>query len=74
MSGRYLLDTNIIIALFAEEVSVKTRLAQAAPRKCSFRAWRLGNCASARTNRGVSKRIWRASMNSPQTPRLHRLT
>ena len=30
MSGRYLLDTNIIIALFAEEVSVKTRLAQAA--------------------------------------------
>jgi tRNA(fMet)-specific endonuclease VapC len=30
MNGRYLLDTNIIIALFAEEVSVKTRLAQAA--------------------------------------------
>ena len=30
MNGRCLLDTNIIIALFAEEVSVKTRLAQAA--------------------------------------------
>ena len=30
MNGRCLLDTNIIIALFAEEVSVKTRLTQAA--------------------------------------------
>jgi tRNA(fMet)-specific endonuclease VapC len=30
MNGRYLLDTNIIIALFADEVSVKARLAQAA--------------------------------------------
>lgn len=30
MSGRYLLDTNIVIALFADAVSVKTRLAQAA--------------------------------------------
>lgn len=29
MSGRYLLDTNIIIALFADEVAVKNRLAQA---------------------------------------------
>lgn len=29
MSGRYLLDTNIIIALFANEAIVKTNLAQA---------------------------------------------
>lgn len=29
MSGRYLLDTNIIIGLFADEVAVKNRLAQA---------------------------------------------
>ena len=29
MSGRYLLDTNIIIALFADEVAVKNILAQA---------------------------------------------
>lgn len=29
MSGRYLLDTNIIIALFADESFVKDRLAQA---------------------------------------------
>jgi tRNA(fMet)-specific endonuclease VapC len=29
MSGRYLLDTNIIIALFADEASVRTNLAQA---------------------------------------------
>jgi tRNA(fMet)-specific endonuclease VapC len=29
MSGRYLLDTNIIIALFADEASVRTKLAQA---------------------------------------------
>lgn len=29
MSGRYLLDTNIIIALFADEVTVKDNLAQA---------------------------------------------
>ena len=29
MSGRYLLDTNIIIALFAEEALVKTNLRQA---------------------------------------------
>lgn len=29
MSGRYLLDTNIIIALFANENVVKDRLAQA---------------------------------------------
>ncbi|BAY98749.1 PilT protein domain protein [Tolypothrix tenuis PCC 7101] len=29
MSGRYLLDTNIIIALFANEVEVKNSLAQA---------------------------------------------
>lgn len=29
MSGRYLLDTNIIIALFADEVAVKNSLAQA---------------------------------------------
>jgi tRNA(fMet)-specific endonuclease VapC len=29
MSGRYLLDTNIIIALFADEAAVKNRLAQA---------------------------------------------
>jgi tRNA(fMet)-specific endonuclease VapC len=29
MSGRYLLDTNIIIALFADEVAVKNRLVQA---------------------------------------------
>jgi tRNA(fMet)-specific endonuclease VapC len=29
MSGRYLLDTNIIIALFADEVAIKNSLAQA---------------------------------------------
>jgi len=29
MSGKYLLDTNIVIALFADEVSVKNALAQA---------------------------------------------
>lgn len=29
MSGRYLLDTNIIIALFADEATVKNNLAQA---------------------------------------------
>ncbi|NEP57552.1 MAG: type II toxin-antitoxin system VapC family toxin [Symploca sp. SIO2G7] len=29
MSGRYLLDTNIIIALFADEVVLKNNLAQA---------------------------------------------
>lgn len=29
MSGKYLLDTNIIIALFADEVAVKSKLAQA---------------------------------------------
>ncbi|NJL61695.1 MAG: type II toxin-antitoxin system VapC family toxin [Methylacidiphilales bacterium] len=29
MSGRYLLDTNILIALFADEVAVKNNLAQA---------------------------------------------
>ncbi len=29
MSGRYLLDTNIIIALFADEAAVKNHLAQA---------------------------------------------
>jgi tRNA(fMet)-specific endonuclease VapC len=29
MSGRYLLDTNIIIALFADETVVKNNLAQA---------------------------------------------
>ena len=29
MSGRYLLDTNIIIALFADEAIVKSKLAQA---------------------------------------------
>ena len=29
MSGRYLLDTNIIIALFADDVAVKNRLVQA---------------------------------------------
>ena len=29
MNGRYLLDTNIIIALFADEAAVKNRLAQA---------------------------------------------
>jgi tRNA(fMet)-specific endonuclease VapC len=29
MSGRYLLDTNIIIALFAEEAAVRNNLAQA---------------------------------------------
>lgn len=29
MSGRYLLDTNIIIALFADEIVVKNNLAQA---------------------------------------------
>ena len=29
MSGRYLLDTNILIALFADEAAVKSRLAQA---------------------------------------------
>jgi tRNA(fMet)-specific endonuclease VapC len=29
MSGRYLLDTNIIIALFADEAAVKNRFAQA---------------------------------------------
>ncbi len=29
MSGRYLLDTNVIIALFADESSVKDRLANA---------------------------------------------
>ena len=29
MSGKYLLDTNIIIALFADEVAVKSNLAQA---------------------------------------------
>ena len=29
MSGRFLLDTNIIIALFGNDASVKNRLAQA---------------------------------------------
>ncbi len=29
MSGRFLLDTNIVIALFADEVSVKNNLAEA---------------------------------------------
>lgn len=29
MSGRFLLDTNIVIALFADETSVKSNLAQA---------------------------------------------
>ena len=29
MSGRYLLDTNILIALFADETAVKEKLAQA---------------------------------------------
>jgi tRNA(fMet)-specific endonuclease VapC len=29
MSGRFLLDTNIVIALFADEVAVKSNLAQA---------------------------------------------
>ena len=29
MSGRYLLDTNIIIALFADEAVIKNNLAQA---------------------------------------------
>jgi len=29
MSGRYLLDTNIIIALFAKEITVQDKLAQA---------------------------------------------
>ncbi|WP_413165650.1 type II toxin-antitoxin system VapC family toxin [Capilliphycus salinus ALCB114379] len=29
MSGRYLLDTNIVIALFADEATVKNNLAQA---------------------------------------------
>lgn len=28
MSGRYLLDTNIVIALFADEVKVKSKLAE----------------------------------------------
>ncbi|MEH1934185.1 MAG: hypothetical protein V7L14_10745 [Nostoc sp.] len=28
MNGKYLLDTNIIIALFADEATVKNRLAQ----------------------------------------------
>ncbi len=30
MSGRYLLDTNIIIALFADDADVKERLEQVA--------------------------------------------
>ncbi len=29
MSGRYLLDTNIIVALFADEIDVKANLAAA---------------------------------------------
>lgn len=29
MSGRFLLDTNVVIALFADEVSVKDNLAEA---------------------------------------------
>jgi hypothetical protein len=36
MSGRYLLDTNISIALFADEIAVKNSLAQKVESCASF--------------------------------------
>jgi tRNA(fMet)-specific endonuclease VapC len=49
MDGRYLLDTNIIIALFANEVEVQDKLAQA--EEVFVPSVVLGELYLARTNR-----------------------
>ncbi len=51
MSGRYLLDTNIIIALFANEAAVKENLAEAGEVFSPVLLW--GNCISVRSNQNA---------------------
>jgi hypothetical protein len=61
MSGRYLLDSNIIIALFADEVAIKDSLAKA--EEVSSLALPSESYISARGNQSEQEIIWLASMN-----------
>jgi tRNA(fMet)-specific endonuclease VapC len=60
MSGRYLLDTNIIIALFADEAVIKNNLAQISEvflPSIAIGELPLVSCAMEPKNQGVPKQI-----------------
>ena len=61
MNGRYLLDTNIIIALFAEDRAVKDNLGKAG--EVLSPALPLAGCAMERGNRHGPGKIWRTLTN-----------
>ncbi|MFN6485722.1 MULTISPECIES: PIN domain-containing protein [unclassified Nostoc] len=54
--GRYLLDTNIIIALFADEAVIKNNLGQA--NEVFIPSIAIGELCYGAENQGESKRIW----------------
>jgi len=55
MSGRYLLDTSIIIALFENDEIIKNNLAQASEVFCQVLPW--VNCTTAQENQEGHKQI-----------------
>ncbi|MGC8879833.1 MAG: hypothetical protein ACP5R2_11480 [Anaerolineae bacterium] len=55
MAGSYLLDTNVLIALFADETEVKENLAQAM--RSFSHALRSGSFTTERGDRSVPVRI-----------------
>ena len=55
MSGRYLLDTNIIIALFADEAGVKANLVGA--EEVFIPSVVIGECAMVQGSRAGPRRI-----------------
>ncbi len=65
MNGKYLLDTSIVIALFANDAKVKEILEKVNEVFVPITA--IGELSMARTNPSGQKRIWRGSMNSHPT-------
>lgn len=61
VNGRYLLDTNIIIALFADEEVIKNNLAQA--NEVLFQVSPLASCFTVQEGRDEPKRILPGLMN-----------
>lgn len=61
MNGRYLLDTNIIIALFAD--GGESKIISRRLMRSLFLTLRSANCASERGNQDGQEKIWLASTN-----------
>jgi len=68
MNGKYLLDTNIVIALFAKDENVSRKVAEADGVFASSIV--VGSCFSALSNQAVSKLTFSAPKISPQRPSL----